>query len=560
MNGNKFLLVSIWLVIVCVSLFGCNISAGMTSSETNLPTNSPPTPSPTPLTITSSVEIIGEEEMVYDMSKDQCPDGGAPDLPIRVFRDADGQVQFHLSSPTNFRMIGKDLDSVKVDCNPIMPSDLDPDPAHYNFLEWMGAVYTLDGNTVYALIHNEYHGDEGSAWQGMRDFSATQGDHDWYYQSWNGSAYRDMTFDARNDRWQGPKQWCQIGSGWVSTNLGCDATRTWVSPVSATVTISGSVADSDPGGGDGVIVTILKGDEELWSQTIENGYPGDYSYNILVSVEVGDRIYFRVNARNNDSYDSTALNPEINIGPDPCSTGQYCHYHSVTYAVSHDGGKTFTHPEAPNHLVAVPPYKYQPNGGLVANWQPSNIVKSPKDGYYYALVQLDIRRTGETGFQGMCVMRTMTLDDPQSWRAWDGSGFNMRFINPYTESVVNPEVHKCKAVSVNEVGALSYNLTYNTYLEKFLAVGHAVNVPTPGFYYSISDDLIHWAPKKLLMATDLAQTSVGPFLAYPSLVDPENTSLNFDITGQSPWLYYSRFKNFSLEDVDLMRVRIQFNK
>jgi hypothetical protein len=233
---------------------------------------------------------------------------------------------------------------------------------------------------------------------------------------------------------------------------------------------------------------------------------------------------------------------------------------NVSYAISNDGGKTFNQPPAPNHLVSALPFKYQPNGGLVAQWQPSNIVKSPKDGYYYALVQIDIRRTGEVGFQGMCVMRTLTLEDPQSWRAWDGEGFNMRFINPYLESVDNPHAHTCEAVSVNEVGALSYNLTYNTYLDKFLAVGHAVHVSPAGFYYSISDDLIHWAPKKLLMATDLAQTSVGPFLAYPSLVDPDNTSLNFYTTGQSPYLYYSRFKNFSLEDVDLLRVRIQFTQ
>jgi hypothetical protein len=211
------------------------------------------------------------------MSKDHCPGGGAPDLPIRVFRNAEGQVQFNLSGPTNFRMIGKGLDSVQIDCNPTIPSDLDPDPAKYNFVEWMGAVYTLDGNTVYALIHNEYHGEEGSDWHGMRDFSATQGDHDWYYQSWNGSTYRDMVYNANNDRWLGPTYWCEIGLGWASPNQGCDATRTWVSPVSATVTISGSVSDSDPGGGNGVIVTILKGDQELWSQTIENADVRDYS-------------------------------------------------------------------------------------------------------------------------------------------------------------------------------------------------------------------------------------------------------------------------------------------
>jgi hypothetical protein len=563
MNNKKLIHGCIWSAIIIMVVAACNLSPVPTvsSSPTSQPTSYPtPSPSPTPLFITSSVEIMGEEEMVYDMSKDHCPDGGVPDLPIRAFRNSEGLVQFNLSGPTNFRMIGETLDSVQVDCTPTLTSNFDPDPAHFSFSEWMGATYTLDGETVYALIHNEYHGDQGSTWYAFRDFSANQGEKDWYYQSWNGSTYRDMVFDARSDRWKGPEYWCEIGSGWASPNRGCDATRTWVSPVTTTVTISGSVSDSDPGGGNGVIVTVLKGDEELWSKIIDNADPREYSYNIEVPVEVGDRIHFRVNSRGDGSYDSTGLSPEINIGPDPCSPGMYCHYMDVTSAISHDGGNTFTQAPAPTHLVASLPYKYQPNNGLVAQWQPSNIVKNPKDDYYYALVQIDIRRTGEVGFQGMCVMRTMTLDDPQSWRAWNGESFNMRFINPYLEMVVDPNDHTCKAVSVNEVGALSYNLTYNTYLDKFLAVGHAVNVPVPGFYYSISDDLVHWAPMKILMATDLAQTSVGPFLAYPSLVDPDNASLNFDVTGQSPYLYFSRFKNFSLEDVDLLRVRIQFNK
>ena len=35
---------------------------------------------------------------------------------------------------------------------------------------------------------------------------------------------------------------------------------------------------------------------------------------------------------------------------------------------------------------------------------------------------------------GVCLMRTQTLGDPKSWRAWDGEGFNVRFIDPYRDS------------------------------------------------------------------------------------------------------------------------------
>ena len=163
----------------------------------------------------------------------------------------------------------------------------------------------------------------------------------------------------------------------------------------------------------------------------------------------------------------------------------------------------------------------------------------------------------------MCVMRTKTLDDPGSWRAWDGRGFNMRFINPYTEGELRPLEQTCAKVSQENVGALSYSLTYNTFFGKFIVIGHGVNERVPGFYYSLSDDLVHWTPKKLLMAADLAQNVdwQPPFLAYPSLVDPDSPSMNFDVTGRSPYMYFTRINAMSPKlDFDLLRVRIRFDK
>ena len=157
-------------------------------------------------------------------------------------------------------------------------------------------------------------------------------------------------------------------------------------------------------------------------------------------------------------------------------------------------------------------------------------------------------------------MRTKTLDDPKSWRAWDGEGFNMRFINPYIEPDSDPNEHLCQIVPVSAYGALSYNLTYNTFFERFIAVGHVVNHSITGFYYSLSEDLIHWTPVSLLMEADFVQTTDGAFLAYPSLVDPDSPSQSFDITGQNPYLYYSRFQRAALEDADLLRVQIHFSK
>lgn len=111
------------------------------------------------------------------------------------------------------------------------------------------------------------------------------------------------------------------------------------------------------------------------------------------------------------------------------------------------------------------------------------------------------------------------------------------------------------------MGALSYSLTYSSFLDRFVAVGHDVFGKPPGFDYSLSEDLIHWIPKKLLMAADLVQTTNGqtPYLAYPSLIDHDSPARNFDVIGQSPYLYFTRVNSMNPMDFDLVRVKINFN-
>ena len=66
-----------------------------------------------------------------------------------------------------------------------------------------------------------------------------------------------------------------------------------------------------------------------------------------------------------------------------------------------------------------------------------------------------------------------------------------------------------------------------------------------GFYYSTSDDLIDWAPRQLIREAVLTspyrvrrpRTRSG----YPSLLDPDSPSRNFETTGRRPWLYFTRF-------------------
>jgi hypothetical protein len=504
-----------------------------------------------------SVAMNGQPQVTFDWATQRCGDDEHPDLPVRAFRDANGMLQMIISSPSNYRLVGPNLDSLQRDCAPILLSAHDRDQSHYNTSDWLGATYTLDGKTIYAIVHDEYHGDQdGSIWQADQDFASVQGTHNWYYQSWNGSAYTNMTLDAAHHFWRGSRPLCRLADRWAHPDVGCEPTRTWISPIDGTVTISGRVYDLDSRGGNGVVARIYKESQQLWSATIANGDSTGQSFDMRVSVRRGDAIHFRVNALGDSTFDTTYFDPGINIGSAPCLSGDHnlCQLLSLTYAVSTDEGKTYTQPSDPDHILAVPPYQYNP-AAMRAIWQPSNIVKNPNDGYYYVLMLRDDHDpTTGVNVQGTCVMRTQRLDDPTSWRAWDGSGFNMRFINPYQETAADPVEHTCQIVSLLPI----YSLTYNTYFGAFLAVG----VRSNGFYYALSDDLVHWTVAKLLMSATqgFANGFTPPYYAYPSIVDPDSPTRSFDISGQSPYLYYSRFNGFSPLSIDLLRVRVTFGK
>jgi hypothetical protein len=57
-------------------------------------------------------------------------------------------------------MLGPELGELAVDpsCAVILASDEDEDPSSYDNHEWITATHTIDGETVHALVHNEYQG------------------------------------------------------------------------------------------------------------------------------------------------------------------------------------------------------------------------------------------------------------------------------------------------------------------------------------------------------------------------------------------------------------------
>jgi hypothetical protein len=114
----------------------------------------PKPPAPRGLTIAAT----GPPQLVFDWATNRCVDTDIPDLPARAFRSADGRTQLIAADDVNRRFTGPDLDHLTHECAVILGSDRNADPAAYDDAEWIAAPYTPDGNTVYALVHDEYHG------------------------------------------------------------------------------------------------------------------------------------------------------------------------------------------------------------------------------------------------------------------------------------------------------------------------------------------------------------------------------------------------------------------
>jgi hypothetical protein len=257
--------------------------------------------------------------------------------------------------------------------------------------------------------------------------------------------------------------------------------------------------------------------------------------------------------------------------PGACPAGfgrRRCGRGGIVYAVSHDNGDTFSSPAPPDNLIADVPTRPgidDPRTGLLT---PSNPIK--KGNYLYSMSLISGVEDQDVG---VCVMRTQDITDPSSWRGWDGSAFSVRFRNPYYENVTPQRTHMCEPASYSQILEMSRSLTYSTFLNKFVVTGSAVkfdpaqNRNVYGFYFSTSDDLVHWSDRQLLMEIPslLTHQCGGPDAgSYPSLIDQGSTDRNYRITDDTMYLYYTHMHyNDACQltfDRDLVRIPIQFSQ
>jgi hypothetical protein len=244
--------------------------------------------------------------------------------------------------------------------------------------------------------------------------------------------------------------------------------------------------------------------------------------------------------------------------PDLCPAGRYeaCWRNVLVLARSGDGGAHFERKAGGAALVAGLPYRYRGDEGRRSGiFSPSNIIAH--NGHFFAFAWAEALAAQK---RGACLLRTDRLDDPKSWRAFDGKGFGIRFVDPYREAVVEPADHVCIPVAPAILTSTVRSIVWHQASRRWIAMMSMERpipgaAPATGIWWSSSADLLTWSAPRLLWAAPLlTHLDCGRPDAYyyPSLLDPRSDSRNFETVGDQPWLYLTR--------LNLDRCRVTWNR
>jgi len=444
---------------------------------------------------------------------------------------------------------------------------------------WEGATFHMAGPSLESMeVEVDASGKakpvlKAGGWHAGTDFSSVQGQSCWGYQEWTGSSYRDMRFDKKDNAWHGSKQLSLLGREWAHPDSDREPARKWVSPIAGTVTISGNAHDADPGGGDGVVVSILKGSTELWSKTIANGDTKGYDFDLQVPVQVGDAIYFRVAMRGDPGFDSTYFNPSISVAGtfdngyagfasvylDKASdeilafyhaedhegvtastlVGVPAYYASVGLAVSKDGGLTFE--KMGQVLTSHKPKSPSSPDGAQGVGGPSVIVDP--SGQYLYMYFMDWTREAPWGDIGVARSRVEDGGRPGTWFKYYNGGFTEPGLGGRATLIVGGRVPGDWAAFPS--------VSFNSYLNQYLMVYAAKD----GFYAMTSGDGINWASPTQLLTSATGWSGSGVSL-YPTIIGEDDTH-----TGKENWLYYGFTPKALAEECHhMVRQRITFSQ
>ena len=226
-----------------------------------------------------------------------------------------------------------------------------------------------------------------------------------------------------------------------------------------------------------------------------------------------------------------------NIPKEKASLG--CWFNTLIAADSNDGGLSFHKLSAP--VIASAPFKQDVEQGRHRGFfNPSNIVSANGYKFFFSAT------TGWTGQQyGVCVFRSKEPGRPNSWYAFDGKTFAIRYADPYGPSRPRPAPCQPIAPFQAQPGAIVRHRGSGLWLAVVQSWKDEKSYPVSGFYYATSRDLISWSEPRLLLATKTLYDNAcgaGRLNSYPSILDEQAKTRNFEDTGDEAWLYYASMR------------------
>lgn len=226
-----------------------------------------------------------------------------------------------------------------------------------------------------------------------------------------------------------------------------------------------------------------------------------------------------------------------------CVEGNYaaCWWNTIVELQS-DDGRNFMRNAGTDSLVAASPLPYQPaQTRRKGYFNPSNIIAS--DGYLYAFIFAEENLPQQ---RGVCLIRRPENGGPKDWRAWDGHGFSIGFLDPYKSAIGSPAEHVCRPLP--GLSSTLSSVVRRVGKDEFLAVTPATlrdvdGQRVSGIWTMTSTDLINWTRPELLSAMSLLwkrDCGTGFAYAYPSFLDPDSADQNFTTVDEAFWLYLVR--------------------
>ena len=144
----------------------------------------------------------------------------------------------------------------------------------------------------------------------------------------------------------------------------------------------------------------------------------------------------------------------------------------MTLAKSTNAGDTFTQATSPGHLIASVPYQFAPLQGPYGIYRPSNVHLRPTATLHAG----DRRASGAQNGHLRDAHQEPRIADVVA--GLGRPGLFGAVHQPYVETSEDPADHVCEPVSSANSGPLRgfelNSLTYNTYYDKWMAIGWTV--------------------------------------------------------------------------------------